>query len=155
MQMGNLSGGGGTARAFPCVVVLNIKRKYKRNAWQFISADCHRCGRAVAHIYNEKTNDALRCVRMPVRAVYERNDDRPLIYRAPPNLCFRLHRFFLFHLSLSLSLSFSFRSFECSILLPLFLSFSLFTSERKLRPTSEKPSPGINVYEGFCNTYDA
>lgn len=106
MQMGNLSGGGGTARAFPCVVVLNIKRKYKRNAWQFISADCHRCGRAVAHIYNEKTNDALRCVRMPVRAVYERNDDRPLIYRAPPNLCFRLHRFFLFHLSLSLPLLF-------------------------------------------------
>lgn len=27
-----------------------------------------RCGRAVAHIYNEKTNDALRCVRMPVQA---------------------------------------------------------------------------------------
>ena len=135
MQMGNLSGGGGTARAFPCVVVLNIKRKYKRNAWQFISADCHRCGRAVAHIYNEKTNDALRCVRMPVRAVYERNDDRPLIYRAPPNLCFRLHRFFLFPLSLSLSLSpFLFdHSNAPFFFLSFFLSPSLLLNENSVQ----------------------
>lgn len=40
--MGNLSPGGRAARAFlRSVVILNIKWKYKRNAWQFISADCH------------------------------------------------------------------------------------------------------------------
>lgn len=153
--MGNLSGGGRTARAFPGVVVLNIKRKYKRNAWQFISADCHGAvERWLTFIMRRQMTrcDVSACLYNRVRAQW-----RPAINLSRGNVT---HQLCLPSATFSSSSSFSSFSFYLFSLcfLPSFLpSFPLYLYSMRHRiGKSIVLRRGYKyVHEGFCNTYDA